>query len=73
MPPSKDARPLPHNAYKAAIARWCDASYFARVRWRMSDMTDATRNFCLYLRTKNSYFRSPEGRRMIDPESSTAC
>jgi hypothetical protein len=54
----QDARPLPHNAYKAAIARWCDASYFARVRWRMSDMTDATRNFCLYLRTKNGYFRS---------------
>jgi len=33
----------------------------------------APRNFCLYLRTKNGYFRSPEGRRMIDADSSTAC
>ena len=31
----------------------------------MSDsaMPATTRNFCLYLRTKNGYFRSPEGRR----------
>ena len=41
----------------------------------MSDsaMPATTRNFCLYLRTKNGYFRSPEGRRMIHPDSSTAC
>ena len=41
----------------------------------MSDsaMPATTRNFCLYLRTKNGYFRSPEGRRLIDPDSSTAC
>ena len=36
-------------------------------------MAATTRNFCIYLRTKNGYFRSPEGRRMIDPDSSTAC
>jgi hypothetical protein len=30
-------------------------------------------DFCLYLRTKNGYFRSPDGERLIDPESSTAC
>jgi len=39
----------------------------------MFEMAAAPRNFCLYLRTKNGYFRSPEGRRMIDPDSSTAC
>ncbi|MGZ6195693.1 MAG: hypothetical protein ACXWML_10735 [Candidatus Binataceae bacterium] len=36
-------------------------------------MDTATENFCLYLRTKSGYFRSPEGRRLIDPDSSTAC
>ena len=36
-------------------------------------MTGTARHFCLYLRTKNGYFRSPEGDRMIDPDSSTAC
>lgn len=29
--------------------------------------------FCLYLRTKNGYFRSSDGERLIDPDSSTAC
>lgn len=33
----------------------------------------APRRFCLYLRTKNGYFRSPGGERLIDPDSSTAC
>ena len=31
------------------------------------------RTFCAMLRTKNGYFRSAEGNRLIDPESSTAC
>lgn len=39
----------------------------------MSDVAAGAHRFCLYLRTKNGYFRSPEGERMIDPESSTAC
>jgi hypothetical protein len=39
----------------------------------MSDVASAERRFCLYLRTKNGYFRSPEGERLIDPDSSTAC
>jgi len=29
--------------------------------------------FCALLRTKNGYFRSPAGERLIDPSSSTAC
>ena len=39
----------------------------------MPQMEDPAHNFCLYLRSKNGYFRSPDGRRMIDPDSSTAC
>jgi hypothetical protein len=31
------------------------------------------RIFCGMLRTKTGYYRSPEGERIIDPESSTAC
>ncbi|MGH7934006.1 MAG: hypothetical protein ACREQN_12700 [Candidatus Binataceae bacterium] len=29
--------------------------------------------FCALLRTKNGYFRSPAGERLIDADSSTAC
>jgi hypothetical protein len=29
--------------------------------------------FCALLRTKMGYFRSPDGERLIDPESTTAC
>jgi hypothetical protein len=29
--------------------------------------------FCALLRTKNGYFRSPAGERLIDQSSSTAC
>jgi hypothetical protein len=29
--------------------------------------------FCGMLRTKTAYCRSPDGERLIDPESSTAC
>jgi hypothetical protein len=31
------------------------------------------RVFCNMLRTKTGYYRSPDGERLIDPESSTAC
>ena len=31
------------------------------------------RAFCAMLRTKNGYFRSPMGERLIDADSSTAC
>jgi hypothetical protein len=37
----------------------------------MSDRPNRT--FCLMLRTKNGYFRSPIGERLIDPDSTTAC
>ena len=36
-------------------------------------MAESKRQFCLYLRTKTAYFRTPEGERMFHPESSTAC
>jgi hypothetical protein len=36
-------------------------------------MAESKRQFCLYLRTKTAYFRTPDGERMFDPESSTAC
>jgi hypothetical protein len=36
-------------------------------------MDASARRFCLYLRTKNGYFRSPQGERLIDPDSRTAC
>jgi hypothetical protein len=36
-------------------------------------MDVAVRRFCLYLRTKNGYFRSPQGERLINPDSPTAC
>ncbi len=36
-------------------------------------MVAAKRQFCLYLRTKSAYFRTPEGERVFEPESSTAC
>jgi hypothetical protein len=36
-------------------------------------MAESTPQFCLYLRTKTAYFRTPDGERMFDPESSTAC
>jgi hypothetical protein len=36
-------------------------------------MAEAKRQFCLYLRTKTAYFRTPDGERMFDPGSSTAC
>jgi hypothetical protein len=29
--------------------------------------------YCLWLRTKTGYFRSADGRRLIDPDSTTAC
>jgi hypothetical protein len=37
----------------------------------MSDRPNRT--FCLMLRTKNGYFRSSMGERLIDPGSTTAC
>lgn len=36
-------------------------------------MAEEKREFCLYLRTKSAYFRTPEGARIFEPESSTAC
>ena len=36
-------------------------------------MAGEKREFCLYLRTKSAYFRTPEGARIFEPESSTAC
>jgi hypothetical protein len=36
-------------------------------------MADSRRQFCLYLRTKTAYFRTPDGERIFEPESSTAC
>jgi len=30
-------------------------------------------NFCKLLRTKTAYYRNPDGERMFDSESSTAC
>ena len=36
-------------------------------------MAESKRQLCLYLRTKTAYFRTPEGERMFDPESATAC
>lgn len=36
-------------------------------------MAETKRQFCLYLRTKTAYFRTPDGERMFDPDSSTAC
>jgi hypothetical protein len=36
-------------------------------------MVESKHQFCLYLRTKTAYFRTPDGERMFNPESSTAC
>ncbi len=36
-------------------------------------MANKSNPYCLYLRTKTAYFRTPDGRRMFEPESSTAC
>lgn len=36
-------------------------------------MAEARRQFCLYLRTKSAYFRTPDGERIFEPESPTAC
>lgn len=36
-------------------------------------MAESRRQFCLYLRTKSAYFRTPDGERIFEPESSTAC
>ena len=36
-------------------------------------MAETKRQFCLNLRTKTAYFRTPDGERMFDPDSSTAC
>ncbi len=36
-------------------------------------MSEAKARFCLYLRTKSAYFRSADGARVFEPESSTAC
>ncbi len=33
----------------------------------------AKRKYCALLRTKTGYYRSPDGERLIDPDSSTAC
>jgi hypothetical protein len=33
----------------------------------------ATRKYCAMLRTKTAYYRTPEGERIFDPESTTAC
>jgi len=33
----------------------------------------ASRKYCLFIRTKTGYYRSQEGERLIDPDSSTAC
>lgn len=35
--------------------------------------TGSARRFCLHLRTKSAYFRSVDGERIFEPESSTAC
>ena len=35
--------------------------------------TESARRFCLHLRTKSAYFRTPTGERIFEPESSTAC
>ncbi len=34
---------------------------------------NTNRVFCGMLRTKTAYWRSPDGERLIDPQSSTAC
>lgn len=36
-------------------------------------MAESQRTICLYLRTKTAYFRTPDGERMFEPQSSTAC
>ena len=36
-------------------------------------MPSRTDNFCALLRTKTAYYRNPDGERMFDPDSSTAC
>ncbi|HUY25959.1 MAG TPA: hypothetical protein VMV27_00950 [Candidatus Binataceae bacterium] len=33
----------------------------------------ATRKFCGLLRTKTAYYRTPDGERRFDPDSTTAC
>ena len=37
----------------------------------MAQSSDA--NYCRLLRTKLGYFRAPDGDRLIDPDSTTAC
>jgi hypothetical protein len=32
-----------------------------------------SRRYCLLLRTKTAYYRTPTGERMFHPESTTAC
>lgn len=36
-------------------------------------MAESKHQFCLYLRTKTAYFRTPQGERIFEPDSSTAC
>jgi len=36
-------------------------------------MTTNNASYCLLLSTKTGYFRSPEGVRLINPDSTTAC
>lgn len=36
-------------------------------------MANGREEFCGMLRTKMAYFRAPDGRRLINPASSTAC
>lgn len=33
----------------------------------------ANRKYCVLLRTKMAYFRSPDGERLTDPDDPTAC
>jgi len=35
--------------------------------------TSSTHQFCGLLRTKTAYYRTPDGVRMFDPDSTTAC
>ena len=32
-------------------------------------MAESKRQFCLHLRTKTAYFRTPDGERMFDPKA----
>ncbi len=36
-------------------------------------MVSESSKYCALLRTKMAYFRSPEGERLIDQQSTTAC